>query len=164
MIILALDVSRDETIRVTCHPDDREMLSLALQDMPAEIVESPKCKRGEWLTKIVPRIAAVLVALTIFCGCADMSRDRDAKPSAQPRASGDSLAWARQWELLASAAEAETPAEEHDRLLDAMEHAAAMRDGRRIGGGDGATHSKPDPTAATLNRAAEALAELGGQK
>lgn len=106
----------------------------------------------------------LLAAACLLCGCADMSR-LGAKPEKEPRASGESLKWARQWELLASAAEAETWAAEHDRLLDALEHAAAMRDGRRadsLADDRSDPKSKPDPTAATLTRAAEALAELGG--
>jgi hypothetical protein len=78
--------------------------------------------------------------------------------------------WKRQWSLLASAAESETWQAEHDRLLDAMEHAAAMRDGRaelpildepRPIYESKSGEKSGDPLAATLNRAADALAELG---
>lgn len=72
MILLAIDVSRDENLRVTCHPDDRAMLTAALENMPVVIVESLKCNRGEWLMKLVPRFVALLLMVLCF-GCAPRS-------------------------------------------------------------------------------------------
>lgn len=69
MILFGIDVSRDENLRATCHPDDRAMLATALENMPVVIVESLKCSRGEWLMRLVPRLAAVLV-VALLCGCA----------------------------------------------------------------------------------------------
>lgn len=80
MILLAIDVSRDENLRVTCHPDDRAMLTAALENMPVVIVESLKCSRGEWLMRLVPRLAAVLV-FALLCGCAP----RTSEPYIEPR-------------------------------------------------------------------------------
>lgn len=80
MILFGIDVSRDENLRVTCHPDDRAMLTAALENMPVVIVESLKCSRGEWLMRLVPRLAAVLV-VALLCGCAP----RTSEPYIEPR-------------------------------------------------------------------------------
>lgn len=80
MILFGIDVSRDENLRVTCHPDDRAMLTAALENMPVVIVESLKCSRGEWLMRLVPRLAAVLV-FALLCGCAP----RTTEPYIEPR-------------------------------------------------------------------------------
>lgn len=80
MILLGIDVSRNQNLHVTCHPDDRAMLSAALENMPVVIVESKKRKRGEWLMRVVPRLAAVLV-VALCCGCAP----RTAEPYIEPR-------------------------------------------------------------------------------
>lgn len=84
--------------------------------------------------RLATRMLAAIVTLTLLAalwlcvGCADMSRTPSERPA--PRADGSRAKWQRQWELLAAAAESPTADEEHSRVLDAMEHAAMMRDGR----------------------------------
>ena len=96
------------------------------------------------------------------CGCANMARTPERNASAK----GDASAWQAQWELLASAAESPTWAAEHEQILAALEHAAAMRDAAAPPT-DPATSragSVPsDNTAPTLGRAADALAELANK-
>lgn len=84
----------------------------------------------------ISTICAMLTAAALcaaLCGCADMTRMLD--KTVAPHAVADSessAAWQKQWDLLAAAAESPTSAEEHARVLDAMEHAAAMRDGSAV--------------------------------
>ena len=146
--------------------------------------------------RLATRMLAAIVALTLLAalwlcvGCADMSRTPSERQAAPRTDDGSRAKWQRQWELLAAAAESPTADVEHERVLDAMEHAAMMRDGRFFTeviedldtDGDGridasrkrfvditdapdsatsrAGSAPSDNTAPTLARAAEALGEL----
>lgn len=119
--------------------------------------------------RLATRMLAAIVALTLLAalwlcvGCADMSRTPSERPA--PRDDGSRAKWQRQWELLAAAAESPTADEEHERVLDAMEHAAAMRDSAAPGKATSrAEPEKLDATAPTLARAAEALGELANKE
>lgn len=133
---------------------------------PRESAEWREHRERERQRRLATRMLAAIVALTLLAalwlcvGCADMSRTPSERPA--PRADGSRAKWQTQWELLAAAAESPTADEEHSRVLDAMEHAAAMRDSASPA--DSATSragsALSDNTAPTLARAAEALGEL----
>lgn len=53
MIALSLDMSRDQKLEVRCNPKDADMVRRAYANSGVSVVVTPKCKPGEWISRIV---------------------------------------------------------------------------------------------------------------